>query len=92
MLHLGPSDPRLLTLHSISLWREEASLVAEQGTDNTFCKTLGGILFIFLKNSIVLFYPRSLCHLISGSWSPKQCWVWVLSPAVGLKLNQTLIS
>jgi hypothetical protein len=37
-------------------------------------------------------YPRSLGYLLSGSWSPKQCWVWVPSCGVGLESHQTLMA
>lgn len=38
---------------------------------------------------VVCFYPRLQSYLVSGSWSPEQCWVWVPCPAVVLKQNQT---
>jgi hypothetical protein len=41
------------------------------------------LLFCFLLLCVILFftncvwfYPRSLDYLVSGSWLPKQCWVW----------------
>ena len=37
------------------------------------------------------FYPRSMGYLVSGPWSPKQCWVLSLSCGVKLKSNQILI-
>lgn len=50
--------------------------------------SLGVILLLFfLKTSSIRFYPRSLSYLDSGSWPPKQSWIWVLSLGVGLKPN-----
>jgi hypothetical protein len=34
----------------------------------------------------------SLGHLVSGSWSPRQYLVWVLSCVVGFKSNQILVA
>ena len=48
--------------------------------------------FLLLLSFRLCFYPRSLGYLVSGSWSPKQCQVWVLSHGMGLKSKQTLAS
>lgn len=54
------------------------------------------ILFIakfFFKRPVssILFYYMSLGYLVSGSWSLKQCPVWVPSGGVDLQSNQILV-
>jgi hypothetical protein len=44
--------------------------------------------FFFLLRISSVCYPTSLGYLVSGSWSPRQCWVWISSQAVGPKSNQ----
>lgn len=43
---------------------------------------------LFKKNSGIWFYLMSLSCLVLGSWSSKQCWVWVPSCGVGLNSSQ----
>ena len=38
----------------------------------------------------IWFYSHSLRYQLSGSWSPKQCWVWVPHHGVCPKQNQIL--
>lgn len=38
----------------------------------------------------VVFYPTSMRSIVSGSWSLKQCWVYVISPGVQIKSCQIL--
>ena len=47
------------------------------------CSHLIITLFLF---SDPRFHPRSLGYVVFVSWSPKQCWVWVPSLGVRLKL------
>lgn len=47
------------------------------------------IVNFLLKNRSIWVYPRSQGYLVSGSWSPKQYGIWVLSCRVVLKSNQT---
>lgn len=50
----------------------------------------------FIKTNIILashiwFYPRFLGYSASGSWLSRQCHVWISSPGMGLKLDQSLL-
>lgn len=45
-------------------------------------------LFCFVLASIIDCHPKSLYYLALGSWSPKQCWIWIPSCGVGLQANQ----
>lgn len=48
--------------------------------------SLGAIFFLLVFRD-----PNFLGYIDSGSWSPKQGWVWVSSQGVDLKSNQTLV-
>ena len=39
----------------------------------------------------IIFLSKSLSYLASISWSSKQCWAWVFSCGMGLKLDQSLV-
>ena len=43
------------------------------------------------KNRSILFISRFLDCLVSGSWSPRQYWVWAPSCDVGLKSKSILV-
>ena len=41
--------------------------------------------------TFLLFFRPVLLGSSIGSWSPRQCWVWVLSHGVGLDSNQIVL-
>lgn len=51
-----------------------------------------GIFFLDQQYFYHRFYLRSLCYLVSGSLSPKQCYVWVPIHGAGFKSNQQFLS
>ena len=44
-----------------------------------------------LVTSLLLAVFLGLGYLLSGAWSPKQCWVWDTSHEVTLKSNQSFV-
>lgn len=77
----------------LSLLKEEMFLMIAGSNSLSIENSISHLItmfFFFFKASIIWLYPRSLCYLVSNSWSSKQCWIWVPSHGIDLKSNQIL--
>lgn len=93
ILKLQSIDPERLGIKKGSrgdIWlvlQEEVSLMMMKNRIYDYSRIPLGVILLFF----FVFLQVSRFYIVSGFWSPKQCWEWVLSRGMVLKSKQTFV-